>query len=45
MLLEIYYQQQDGIYYIDQKGEPEGFAYEELTDCWIAIYPAKLGRN
>ena len=20
------------------KGEPEGFAYEELTDCWIAIY-------
>lgn len=20
------------------KGEPEGLAYEELTDCWIAIY-------
>lgn len=20
------------------KGSPEGFAYEELTDCWIAIY-------
>jgi hypothetical protein len=20
------------------KGNPEGFAYEELTDCWIAIY-------
>lgn len=20
------------------KGEPEGFAYEELTDCWIGIY-------
>lgn len=20
------------------KGEPEGFAYEELIDCWIAIY-------
>ena len=20
------------------KGEPEGFAYEELTDCWITIY-------
>lgn len=20
------------------KGEPEGFVYEELTDCWIAIY-------
>lgn len=22
------------------KGEPEGFAYEELTDCWIGIYLA-----
>lgn len=25
------------------KGEPEGFAYEELTDCWIAIYLPSWG--
>lgn len=25
------------------KGSPEGFAYEELTDCWIAIYLSSWG--
>jgi hypothetical protein len=25
------------------KGSPEGFAYEELTDCWIAIYLPSWG--